>query len=71
MSYQLGRTRGGVRRGFKRSWSDDPYHHCHPVRTEWSPSRTAVRAEKAEIRQSFHPAIGRGANPELGVVVVA
>ena len=30
-----------------------------------------MRAEKAEIRQALHPAIGRGATPELGVVVVA
>ena len=34
-------------------------------------SRTAVRAERAEKRQALHPAIGRGAAPELGVVVVA
>jgi hypothetical protein len=34
-------------------------------------SRTAVRAEIAGKRQALHSAIGRGATPELGVVVVA
>eukprot|EP00964_Phaeocystis_antarctica_P067844 scaffold41084_cov66-Phaeocystis_antarctica.AAC.1 len=36
-----------------------------------SPSRTAVRADMAETRRALHPAISRGAAPELGLVVVA
>ena len=47
IGYQLGRTRGGVRRGVKRSWCDDPDHHCHDGAPR-SPSRTAVRAKMAD-----------------------
>eukprot|EP00964_Phaeocystis_antarctica_P148940 scaffold115921_cov57-Phaeocystis_antarctica.AAC.1 len=55
MSCQLGRTRGGVRRGFKRRRPVPPLSPGAPR----SPSRTAVRAETAERRHALHPAIGK------------
>ena len=62
----------GVRRGFKRSWSDDPYHNCHPVHQgALQRSRTAVRAKRVGKRQALHPpltthpAISRSVAPEL------
>ena len=45
VSCQLGRTRGAVWRGVKRSWRDDPCHQCHRGAPE-EPLRTAVRAER-------------------------
>ena len=46
VSYQLGRTRGAVRRGVKRSWRDGSCHQCHRGAPE-ERLRTAVRAKMA------------------------
>ena len=76
-SFQLGRTRGAVWRGVKRSWRDGPratsVTAVHRGRPQWSsePLRTAVSAEMAKSGHAFHPAICRSDEPELGVVVAA
>jgi hypothetical protein len=58
----LGCTLGGARRGFKRSWSDDPYHHCHPVHRAEEPLKD--RRGRADIygrnkTSPLHPAISQ------------
>eukprot|EP00964_Phaeocystis_antarctica_P048749 scaffold28224_cov58-Phaeocystis_antarctica.AAC.2 len=72
-AYRVGRTRRGIRNSVARSQSDVP---CTTVvrHTEEPLSgarQTAVRADIAWPEQALHSTIGRGAAPELGVVVVA